>query len=322
MRRREFIAVLGSAAAFALEPCRLRAQSTLPTVGVLFLGSPPPEQFIKALRASLLELGYSEERNIKLEIRTANGVASRLPQLATELVLLKVDVIVAWQTPTVVAAKQATSKIPIVMVGVGDPIGTGLVASFARPGGNITGTTAGVTETASKTVELIRELLPSARRFALLANEADPFTKSYLAENERIARNAGMEMVSVMAQPARSLAPAFENMTAQRVHAVIVQGSLVSEEAVELAAKHQLPSLSSALLVARLGGLMAYSADFEAYMRETAGFIDRILKGENPANLPVLFPTKFVLVVNLKTAKALGLTVPASLLARADEVIE
>jgi putative ABC transport system substrate-binding protein len=175
---------------------------------------------------------------------------------------------------------------------------------------------------AGKIVELIRELLPDARRFAVLANETDVFTKGYLAENERIARSVGLEMVPVMVRPAGPLEAAFQTMTDRRAEAVVIQGSLVRQHAVEMATKHRLPSLGSSLFVPRSGGLMAYSADFAAYLRDAASYIDKILKGEKPADLPVSFPTKWVLAINLKTAKALGLTVPPTLLARADEVIE
>jgi putative ABC transport system substrate-binding protein len=321
MRRREFLALVGSAA--VLPPLRASAQQKSHRVGVLLLGNPPPQPFIDGLRNGLREVGYSEDRgNIKLEIRNAGGAAGRLSELAAELVRLKVDVIVTYQTPPTVAAKQATSEIPIVMAGVGDPVGVGLVASLARPGGNVTGATAGAVEVAGKIVELIRELLPGARRFAVLANEIDVFTKGYLAENERTARSIGLEMVPVMVRPAGPLEAAFQTMTEQRAEAVVIQGSLVRKEAVELATKHRLPSLGSSLFVPRSGGLMAYSADFAAYLRDAAIYIDKILKGEKPADLPVSFPTKFVLAINLKTAQQIGLSIPPTLLTRADEVIE
>jgi putative ABC transport system substrate-binding protein len=325
VKRREFLPLLGSAAGASIVwPRLLSAQpAKVPTIGVLTLGNPPPQPFIDGLRNGLREVGYSEDRNnIKLELRTAGGVAGRLAELAAELVRLKVDVIVAYQTPTAIAAKQATSEIPIVMAGVGDPVGTGLVASLARPGGNVTGASAGAVEVAGKIVELIRELVPGARRFAVLANETDLFTKPYLAENERTARSIGLEMVPVMVRPAGPLEAAFQTMADKRVDAVVIQGSLVRKDAVELATKHRLPSLGSSLFVPRSGGLAAYAADFAAYLRNAAVYIDKILKGEKPADLPVIFPTKFVLAVNLKTAQAIGLTIPPTMLARADEVIE
>jgi len=317
MDRRKIITFLGAAA--AAWPLALRAQARLPTVGVLALGNPPVEPFVEGLREGLLAAGYSKDR-IKLEVQTAGGVASRLPETANELVRQKVDVIVAFQTPAATAAKQATGNIPIVMAGVGDPVGTGLVASLARPGGNVTGSTAGSVETAGKLVELIREMMPTAQRFAVLANESDPFTAPFLAENERVARTIGLEMEAILVRPADPLEAAFQKMTDKRVDAVIIQGSLVRKEAIDLTTKHRLPSFSAVPTVPRSGGLISYSAG--AFFRETAAYVDKILKGAKPADLPVSFPSKFDLIVNLKTAKALGLDVPLILQQRADEVIE
>jgi putative ABC transport system substrate-binding protein len=277
------------------------------------------DPFVKGLRDGLLAAGYGEDR-IRLEVQTAGGVASRLPQLADELVRRKVDVIVAFQTPAATAAKQATGKIPIVMAGVGDPVGTGLVASLSRPEGNVTGSTAGVVETAGKLVELIREVMPAAQRFAVLANETDPFTGPYLAENDRVGRHIGLEMEAILVRPADPLEAAFQKMTDKRVDAVIIQGSLVRQAAIDLATRHRLPSLSANATVPRSGGLISYSAG--AFFRETAAYVDKLLKGAKPADLPVSFPSKFDLIVNLQTAKALGLTIPPIMLARADEVIE
>jgi putative ABC transport system substrate-binding protein len=277
------------------------------------------EPFVKGLRDGLLAAGYGEDR-IRLEVLTAGGVAGHLPQLAHELVRQKVDVIVAFQTPAATAAKQATSNIPIVMAGVGDPIGTGLVASLSRPEGNVTGSTAGSVETAGKLVELIRELMPAAKRFAVLANETDPFTKPFLAENDRVARIIGLEMEPILVRPADPLEAAFQKMIDKRVDAVIIQGSLVRKDTIDLAMRHRLPSISGNSTVPRSGGLISYSAG--AYFRETAAYVDKLLKGAKPSDLPVSFPSKFDLIVNLQTAKALGLTISPIMLARADEVIE
>jgi putative ABC transport system substrate-binding protein len=317
MIRRAFLKLLGGSV--VAWPVVARAQARLPTVGVLALGNPPVEPFVKGLREGLLAIGYGEDR-IRLEVQSAAGVASRLPQLAGELVGRKVDVIVAYQTPAATAAKQATGDIPIVMAGVGDPVGTGLVASLSRPEGNVTGSTVGSVETAGKLVELIREIMPAAQRFAVLANETDPFTGPFLAENERVGRNIGLAMEAFRVRPADSLEAAFQKMTDQRVDAVIIQGSLVRKDAIELATRHRLPSLSANATVPRSGGLMSYSAG--AFFRETAAYVDKLLKGAKPADLPVSFPSKFDLIVNLQTAKALGLTISPIVLARADEVIE
>ncbi len=320
MRRREFIALVGGAA--GAWPLPLSAQQgRVPTIGVLVFGNPPPEPFLKDLRAGLRDVGYTEGRNIRLEVRTAEGKANLLPEKAAELVRLKVDIIVPFQTPASTAAKQATSEIPIVMVRAGDPVATGLIASLARPGGNVTGTSAGVAETLGKVVELIREVIPSARRIAVLANKMDPFAKTYLAAVGAGARSVGMEMVPIMARPSEPLGPAFETMTGKRADAFMAM-SFMLRQVVELALKHRLPLFSTDRLSSVAGALMSYAANFEAVHRETAVYIDRILKGSKPADLPVAFPTKFELVINLKTAKALGLAIPQSLLLRADEVIQ
>jgi putative ABC transport system substrate-binding protein len=318
MKRRDFITFVGVAAGW---PLVARAQK-LPAIGVLILGNPEPELFLKALRDGLREVGYTEGQNIRLEIRTAEGRPDLLRDKAAELVRLKVDIIVTFQTPPSMAAKQATSEIPIVMAGAGDPVGTALVASLARPGGNVTGVSSGAAEVAGKSVELIREVLPSARRVGVLASETDSFTKPFLAQIGRGARSVGMEMEPIMVRPAEPLEAAFENLSRKRVDAVIIQGSILRKEAVDLAMKHRLPSLSSNRLGPVSGGLMSYAANYVELYRQTAVYIDKILKGSKPADLPVAFPTKFELVINLKTAKALGLDVPPMLLARADEVIE
>lgn len=316
MKRRAFIKLLGGSVV-AL-PLAAHAQAKLPGVGILALGNPPVEPFVKGLREALLAVGYSPDR-IRLEVQTAEGVAGRLPQLANELVQ-KVDIIVAYQTPAATAAKQATNNIPIVMAGVGDAVGTGLVTNLSRPEGNVTGSTVGAVETAGKLVELIREVMPTAKRFAVLANKTDPFTAPFLAENDRVSRNVGLEMEAILVRPADPLEAAFQKMTDKRVDAVIIQGSLVGKDAIDFATRHRLPSLSANATVPRSGGLISYSAG--AFFRETAAYIDKLLKGAKPADLPVSFPTKFDLIVNLQTAKALGLTIPPFVLARANEVIE
>jgi putative tryptophan/tyrosine transport system substrate-binding protein len=321
MKRREFIRLLSGAAATWSLAARAQ-QAKLSMIGVLVLGSPPPEAFLKGLRDALRDVGYTEGRNIRLEIRNSEGKADLLAERAAEFVRLKVDIIVAFQTPAATAAKQATGEIPIVMALVGDPVGAGLVASYAQPGGNVTGTAAGSTEVAGKTVELIREVLPSARRFAVLANETDPFPRPFLAAIGLGAGSAGMEMETVMARPGLPLDEAFESIAARRVNAVVIQGSMVRKEAVELAMKHRLPAFGISRELPATGGLMGYFANFAEMYRDTAAYVDKILKGAKPSDLPVNFPTKFELVINLKTAKTLGLDVPHSLLARADEVIE
>jgi len=320
MRRRDFIAGLGGAVAW---PVAARAQQPkLPTIGVLVLGSPPPEAFLKGLRDALRDAGYIEGRSIRLEIRSAEGNADLLAEKATELVRVNVAIIAAYQTPAATAAKRATSELPIVMAGVADPVGTGLVASYAQPGGNITGAAAGSTEVAGKTVELVREILPSADSVAVLANETDPFAKPFLTAIGIGARTAGLEMKPIMVRPPEPLDAAFESMAVKGVNAVIMQGSITSKASLDLAMKYRLPAFGISRELPAMGGLMGYFANSREYYRETAVYIDKILRGAKPASLPVSFPTKFDLVINVKTARALGLEVPQSLLARADEIIE
>jgi putative tryptophan/tyrosine transport system substrate-binding protein len=319
MNRRTFFVLLGGTAAW---PVLARAQQAkLPTIGVLVTGNPDLQQFLEGFREGMRQTGLVEGRHFRLELRPAESTGS-LAEKAVELVRLKVDVIVTSLTPSAEAAKRATSDIPIVMAAAGDPVGTGLIASLARPGGNITGVTTGGVDVAGKSVELVRDLFPAARRVAVLANEADPFTRPYVAQIVEGARSIGLEVEPILVRPPEPQDSAFETMTARKVDAVIVQGSLIRKETVDLAIKHRLPSLGSNRSWPVSGGLMSYSASLAEVYLQAAGYVDKILKGRKPADLPVQLCTKFDLVVNMKTAKALGLTVPESFLVRADEVIE
>ncbi len=320
MRRRDFLVLLGGSVGW---PLAARAQlAKPPTIGVLLTGNPAPEVFLKSFREALREAGYVDGQTVRLEVRSAEGRATLLPEKAAELVRLKVDIIVTSLTPAALAAKKATGEIPIVMVPAGEPIATGLVASLARPGGNVTGLTATSSELTGKSLELIREVIPSARRVAVLSNEADPFSVPFLASVREGARSLGMEIMPVMTRPSAPLAPAFETMMSGKTEAVMVQGSLQNKELFDIAIKHRLPTFSSNQQVARSGGLMTYSGSVAELHREAARFVDKILKGRKPADLPVQAPTKYELVINLKTAQAIGVTIPPALLARADEVIE
>ena len=321
MRRRDFIGVIGSAGAVATWPLAVRAQQTrIHTLGVLTL--PNPEPLLTALREGLRDAGYIEGSNIRLEIRSAPGKPDLQLEKATELVRLKVDIIITFFTPAAVAAKQATRDIPIVMAGAGDPVETGLITSFARPGGNITGQSSGGAEVAGKSVELIRELIPATRRVGVLADESDPFARAYVTQIGEAARSAGMEAEPIIIQPGQPLEPSFEFLNGKRLDGLLIQGSIASKEMLDLAIKHRLPALTSIRLGPALGALASYGSDYLALARESAVYVDKILKGAKPADLPVAFPTKFVMIINLKTAKTLGVTVPPMLLARADEVIE
>jgi putative ABC transport system substrate-binding protein len=317
MRRREFIAALGVAA----WPLAVRAQRfDSPKVGVLVTVDLEP--FWSEFRAGLRERGYVEGQNIVFEFRSADGKPERLRGLADELVHLKADIIVACQTPAVVAARQATSDIPIVMAPAGDPVGTGLISSLAHPGGNITGLSATSAETGAKTLELIREIMPSTQRVGVLANAADPFSRVLAEFIENGGDALGVTVKTIRVRGVKEeIEAAFAAMVDAGANAVIVQGSLPHELAIDLALKHRLP-LIGANPFAREGGLISYSSNQNETFHRAAFYVDRILKGAKPAELPVEQPTHFKLAVNLKTAKTLGLTVPPSPLARADEVIE
>jgi putative ABC transport system substrate-binding protein len=321
MRRREFIAALGGAA--AVWPLAAHAQQPkVPTIGALVIGNINPEQFWREFRQGLRDLGYVEGQNIRFEFRSAEGHLDRLPELAAELVRLKVDIIVTWFTPTALAAKQATHEIPIVMAETGDPVGTGLVASLPRPGGNVTGMAAATAELAGKCVQLIRDMLPSARRVTALANATDPFSKPFLEQIELGGEATGTTINPVRISSSEEFETAFASMEKDRPDAVIVQPSLPTIRAAELALKHRVPAVSVPRWFAEGGGLMSYSPRFVVLFRKAAVYVDKILKGAQPADLPVEQPTHFELIINMKTAKSLGIDVPPTLLARADEVIE
>jgi ABC-type uncharacterized transport system substrate-binding protein len=321
MRRREFVTLLGSAAA-AL-PVVARAQRPkVPTIGVLVVGSPGSEQFWRLFREGMRELGYVEGQNVRFEFRSDEGKGSRLPELATELVRLKVDLIVTWFTPAARAAKQATRDIPIVIALAGNPVETGLVDSLARPGGNVTGMSSVGAELAGKTVELIRDLLPPARRVAALANAPDPFSGPFVEQIRLSGQATGIMVDAVMIRGPEELEAAFPAMEQKRPDAIIVQASLPTKRVAELALRYRIPTVSVIRGFVEEGGLMTYSAAEADMYRHAAVYVDKILKGTKPADLPVEQPTKFELVINLKTAKALGLNISRDFLLRADEVIE
>jgi putative ABC transport system substrate-binding protein len=321
MRRRDFIKVIGGAAVGW--PLAARAQQPkVPTVGVLVVGAPGSEQFWRLFREGMRELGYIEGQNIRFEFRSDEGKISRLPELAAELVRLKVDIIVTWFTPAALAAKQATREIPVVIALAGNPVENGLVESLARPGGNVTGMSIVGAELASKGVELISELLPSARRVAALANAPDPFSGPFLEQIRLGGQATGVTIDAVMIRGAEELEAAFPAMEQKRPDAIIVQASLPAKRVAELALRYRIPTVGIVRAFVEEGGLMTYTAAEADLYRHAAMYVDKILKGAKPADLPVEQPTKFELIINLKTAKALGLSVPPSLLGRADQVIE
>jgi putative ABC transport system substrate-binding protein len=323
MRRREFITLLGGAA--AAWPLAARAQQfgQIPRIGVLVsLSAPHP--FTEAFRSGLRDLGYIEGRNIAIEWRYADAQFSRALKLAEDLVQLPVDVIAAYHTPAVKAAMNATKTIPIVMAPAGAPLEMGLVESLARPGGNVTGLSNMEAELGGKRLDLLREAIPGLARVGVLALKTDPFTSPFVQDLQTGAARVGLQLHPVMVTSPGEFEDAFAALSAADDQAVLVQPNFLPQTPaiVALAAKHRLPILSSYRDTTRAGGLISYSADHAAHFRRAATFVDKILKGAKPAELPVEQPTKFELVLNLKTAKALGLEIPPTLLARADEVIE
>lgn len=321
MRRRNLVA--GALSLFVARPASLAAQQArMPKVAVLALGSPSPTPFWETFKEAMRELRYVEGQNIVFELHSANGNAPLLPELATKLARDKVDVIVAYQTPAATSAKQATTTIPVVMSGVGDPIGTGLVSNLSWPGGNVTGSSAMAGQVAGKNLELIREMIPGARRVAVLANASDPFTKPFLAGIEGAAATLGFEVRPFMVQPAAEFDAAFAEMQSDKFPAVMVQPSLLRPRVYELLLKYRIPSNAPIRSFAENGGLMSFGQNQRDAFRQAAFYVDRILKGAKPGDLPIQQPTTFELVINVKTAKSLGLTVPTALLARADELID
>ena len=321
IRRREFITLLGGAA--ASWPIAPRAQqANVPRIGALVLTDEDGRAFAKELREGLREFGYREGQNYSLELRSADGKADRLGELAEDLVRRKVDVIAAIFTPCALAARQATREVPIFVI-AGDPVGNGLVANLARPGGNVTGLSNMGSETAGKTLELFRDMLPSLRRVAVLANPVDPFSRSLLEQVQFAGRTAGIDIAPVvMVRGADEVEAAFTNIMKERADALVVPGIFFADTIANLAIKYRLPSASVLRSFADAGGLLSYGADIPHMYRRSAAFVHKILQGTKPADLPVEQPTKFELVINLQTAKAIGVEVPLFLQQRADEVIE
>jgi putative tryptophan/tyrosine transport system substrate-binding protein len=322
LERRSFITLLGGAA--AVWPLTARAQQPKAArIGALYIGLADSESFKKELQEGLRELGYVEGQNIAFEFRSAEGKLERLPELAAELVRLKADVIVALYVPSALAAKQATREIPIVIVAA-DPVETGIVAGLARPGGNITGVSLMSAVMIGKCVELFRDMLAATRQIAVLTNSADPlFAKLVLDEAERAGSITGIKIQPIMVPgPDEGLDAAFAAMVKAQADALVIQGSLSTRRVADLALEHRLPAASTTRAFVDAGGLMSYGADGPALFRLGAKFVHRVLQGRQPNDLPIEQPTKFELAVNLKTAKAMGLTVPESFLLRADALIE
>jgi len=325
MRRREFITLLGGAAMTWPLAARAQQPTKVPRIGYLSASEPLPRD--DAFRQRLRELGYAEGKNLIIEYRIAEGKLHQLPALAEELVRLEVDVIVAVVTQASLAAKHATKTIPIIIVAVSDPLGSGLVASLARPEANVTGTSGMSAEVVGKSLELLKETVPRASRVAVLWNPDNAiYQAQMLRETQLTAGRLGVELRTFAVRGPDEFDPAFAGMTSAQAGALMVLSDPAyvphAARIADLANKHGLPAMYTGRDYVAAGGLMAYGTDFVTLFRRTADYVDKILKGAKPAELPVEQPTKFELVINLKTAKALGLTVPPTLLARADEVIE
>jgi putative ABC transport system substrate-binding protein len=326
MNRRHFITLLGGGAA-AWPLAALAQQAARPVIG--YLGGESPELragTLRAFRQGLSEQGYVEGRNLAIEFRWAEGQNDRLPTLAADLVRRRVAVIVAGGTPPALAAKAATSTIPILFDTGGDPVELGLVASLNRPGGNITGATSLNTEIAPKRLELLHELVPTARIVALLINPANPNGDALTRELQAAARTLGLELHVLNASTERDFDPAFATLAQVQAGGLVIatDGYLIgqSEQLAAQALRRRVPAIFAYHEFAAAGGLMSYGGSVTDQYRQVGVYTGRILRGEKPGDLPVQQVTKVELIINLKTAKALGLTVPITLLGRADEVIE
>jgi putative ABC transport system substrate-binding protein len=324
--RRDFITLLGGTAAAWPLAARGQQAAKLPIIGLLVAGTPSSHgQWFSAFVRRLHELGWIEGRTVAIEYRWAEGRTERFDEIAAEFVRRKVDVIVTSATAAIVAAKQATSVIPIVFAAAGDPVGTGLVASLARPGGNVTGLSIQQTDVAAKRLELLREFVPGLRRLAILANVDGPAVLLDMREVQTTARPLGLEVVTSEIRRGEDIAPAFEALKGRADALYVCIDPLVNTHRIRintLALAARLPTMHGSREYVEAAGLMAYGPNFPDLFRRAADFVDKILRGANPADIPIEQPRKFDLVVNLTTARALGLDVPPTLLARADEVIE
>jgi putative tryptophan/tyrosine transport system substrate-binding protein len=326
MRRREFIALLGGGVVAWPLAAAAQTPPKIPRVGYAGVGSPAVGgRSFEAFRQGLRTLGYVEGQTIVLEVRWAEGRFERIPELVAELVRLKVDLLVAPNSPVALAAKSATRTIPIVMF-AGDPVGLGLVASLARPGGNLTGLSYLNIEINSKRLELIKQLVPVLTRVAVLRNPMIAIHAMFWQETELAARKLGVALQPLEVRRPEDFVAVFAAATRSNAQALLALDDPLTVEyrsrIVALSASSHLPAMYGFREFPDDGGLMSYGPNFVVLFRRAADFVDKILKGANPADLPVEQPTRFELVINLKTAKTLGLTVPPSLLARADEVIE
>lgn len=324
MKRREFITLLGGATAW---PLVARAQGRIPRVGFMGNSTAALEvNLVNSFREGLRELGYEEGRNIAIEYRWADGRYERFAALVAELIAAKVDVIVTAGTPAALAVKKATSTVPLVMVAVGDPVGTGLVPSLARPDGNLTGLSSVAPDLEGKRLELLREIVPSVSRIAVFINSANPFHATSMRQAQSAGKTLGVKVQQYDIRKSEDLDGAFAAIRKERPDALLILADRVflhnRERIVDFTEEQRLPNVSAYKEVVEAGGLMSYGPSYEDMHKRAAIYVNKILKGAKPGNLPIEQPTKFTLVVNLKAAKALGISMPPAVLSRADDVIE
>ena len=326
MKRREFIALLGSFGVAWPVVARAQQAAKLPTIGFLVSGAPSSHgQWVAAFVERLRELQWIEGRTVAIESRWAEGRAERYNEIAAEFVRLKVDIIVTAGTPATAAAKETTLVIPIVFVGAGDPVGSGLVATLARPAGNVTGVSSQQTDTTGKRLELLREVVPGLHRLAILANIDNPVAMSDMRDVETAASTLGLSVLTLKIRRSEDIAPAFDTLKDRADGLYVATDPLVLTNRIRINTSvlgARVPAMYGSREYVDVGGLMSYGTNYPALFRRTADFVDKILRGAKPGDIPVEQPTKFELVVNLTTAKALGLTIPESFLLRADEVLE
>jgi putative tryptophan/tyrosine transport system substrate-binding protein len=326
LKRREFITLLGGAAGAWPFAARAQRFSNLKTIGFLGEGTPSSHgPLFAAFVQRLRELGWVEGHTVAIELRWGEGRNERFAEFAAEFVRLKVDIIVASGTANVLAAKQATAVIPIVIAAAGNPIGSGLVASLAQPGGNVTGLSTQAADLAGKRLEFLREVIPGPGRLAIMGNVANPSVVLEMGELKAAARALSLEIAALEIQKTQDIVPAFEALKGRADALYVVVDALVAANWIRintLALGARLPTMSGGQGYVEMGGLISYGPNGPALFRRAADYLDKILRGAKPGDLPIEQPTKFDLVMNLVTARALGLTIPESLLARADEVIE
>ena len=327
MKRREFLALLGGAGIAASDPARAQPAGKVRRIGFMGNSTETLEaNLVAPFRKALRDLGYVEGRDIVIEYRWAEGDYERFPALVAELIAANVDVIVTAGTPAALAVKKATNTVPLVMVAVGDPVGTGIVPNLARPGGNITGLSSIAPDLEGKRLGLLREVVPNLSHVAFFLNPANAFHSVSIQQARVAAQSLGITLQPLEVDKSEQLDTAFASIVKEKPDALLILADRVflhnRGRMMEFATQQRLPSVNAYRELVEAGGLMSYGPSYEDMHRRAAVYVDKILKGARPADLPVEQPTKFTLLVNLKAAKALGLTVPASLLARADEVME